>query len=439
MPEPELKSIDDYELLVSETLAPWTAMQRTALAAAMAERWLPAYEAFAKQEDWGDAAALRRMLDSIWGHVAGRTLDAPSRARYATQLHDSTPHMDDFDAEEALAAAVILNEALRSCGSPDNIVYALGAALSGFEAVAPDWAIDPDEQARLWRKAAIRGELKKQLAVIEQISAIRHFDEVTVEDLRKRLTSKELVGSVPARREPTGPAKVSNQALFEQYRRVIELDRRSPYRKPAPVPGTFVVEISNFGVWAGRYGRRRQILKGEYGAPADTLGMEALVRWSKARDAADKRIPNWGQPVAEMMDMIMQNPYSGLDVAAVDAPHPYGPSLRRLWLEAEARGENGDRAWDHIIAWARHRPDSWATEDQRKKKGKADAPALGDRFARAVTWTTTDDPEHAWTAVVDGAQWQIRIGDFPDDYLYSLVIDGVVVGSFHDWPDRWER
>jgi len=334
---------------------------------------------------------------------------------------------------------VILSEALRSCGTSDNHAFALGAALSGFEAVAPDWSIDPDEQPRLWRKSAIRGELKKQLIVLEHIGAIPHFDDATIKDLRRRLTSKELVGAVPARREPTGPAKVSNQALFEQYRRVIELDLRSPYRKPEPVPGTFVVEISNYGVWAGRYGRRRQILKGEYGAPADTLGIDALLRWNRARDAAELRMPDWGQTMAEMMDMIMQNPYSGLDVNAVDAPHPYGPSLRRLWVEAEARGEVGERAWDSIITWARHRPDSWAIEDQRKKKGKADAPALGDRFASAVVWSATDDPQHPWTANVDGAHWQIRIGDFPDDYLYRLVVNGEVVGAFHDWPDSWER
>ena len=60
-------------------------------------------------------------------------------------------------------------------------------------------------------------------------------------------------------------------------------------------------------------------------------------------------------------------------------------------------------------------------------------------MAREVVWSASGDPQHPWSAQVDGEAWQIRIGDFPDDYLYSLVVNGVVVGPFHDWPDRWTR
>jgi uncharacterized protein YjaG (DUF416 family) len=42
-----------------------------ALAAAAAERLLPLYEVFQKDEEWGDYGFLRRGLDSVWGVLAG--------------------------------------------------------------------------------------------------------------------------------------------------------------------------------------------------------------------------------------------------------------------------------------------------------------------------------------------------------------------------------
>jgi uncharacterized protein YjaG (DUF416 family) len=439
MDRDSLNSIDDYERFVAETIEPWTPAQRTALAASMAERWLPAYEAFSKAEKWGDAAALRRMLDSIWSHAAGRPLDSASRARFASQLHDSTPHMDDFDAEEALAAAVIFGEALKCCGTSDNLAFALGAAQSGFEAVAPDWAIDPDEQPRLWRKAAIRGELKKQLAVIEAVGALTRLDDDAIAALRRRLTSKELIGTVPRRREPTGPIALSNQALFERFRAVVESDIRTAPPPMDPSVGAHVLMIMNMSAWMGRYSRRRQILTGEYGPPADTLGIEALLAANRARDAAETRAPTWGLELQRALELTLGNPHARFDARSPEAPHGHGPSLRRLWIEATSHGESNDQAWERIIAWGRHRPESWALEDRRKKRGLADAPSLGERMARDVTWSASGDPRRPWTAQVGDERWHIGIGDFPDEHLYYLVVDDAVVGPFHDWPDRWTR
>jgi hypothetical protein len=56
-----------------------------------------------------------------------------------------------------------------------------------------------------------------------------------------------------------------------------------------------------------------------------------------------------------------------------------------------------------------------------------------------VAWTGTDDVEHPWAAEVDGQRWQARVNDFPDEVLYTLVVDGVAVGDFNDWPKRWLR
>jgi len=108
----ELKSIDDYESFINETIASWSPAQRVALAAAMAERWLPIYASFSSTYEWGDPASLHHCLDTIWNHLRGHVIAPMELARLAAQVYDSTPHMDDFDAYEALAACTILDDAL---------------------------------------------------------------------------------------------------------------------------------------------------------------------------------------------------------------------------------------------------------------------------------------------------------------------------------------
>src|SRR5262245_29014493 len=191
MANESLKTIDDYENFLSETLDSWSPHQRVALAAAMAERWLPAYQAFSDEAEWGDPSSLRRMLDAIWAHAAGRALKPADRGRYAVQLRDVTPHMDDFEAPEALAACMVLSDALDSCESNDNVFVTVRAALSGFEAAVPDWVFDPDDQPRLFRQVAARKELKKQLKVVEQVASIKSCDEQSIEALRSGLTAAD--------------------------------------------------------------------------------------------------------------------------------------------------------------------------------------------------------------------------------------------------------
>jgi hypothetical protein len=90
--------------------------------------------------------------------------------------------------------------------------------------------------------------------------------------------------------------------------------------------------------------------------------------------------------------------------------------------------------------WASHRPAVWQVEDRRKKKGLAHAaPELGDKLARALSWRSTDDPIYPWAAEVDGNSWRVRINDFPDECMYSLIIGSETAGDFHDWPETWQR
>jgi len=56
-----------------------------------------------------------------------------------------------------------------------------------------------------------------------------------------------------------------------------------------------------------------------------------------------------------------------------------------------------------------------------------------------VTWTRTDDVHQPLSAVVDGEAWTFRLGDFPAEPLYILLIDGEEVGSFDTWPAAWTR
>ena len=64
---------------------------------------------------------------------------------------------------------------------------------------------------------------------------------------------------------------------------------------------------------------------------------------------------------------------------------------------------------------------------------------MGAFLARELSWDTTDDLEYPWATEVEEEHWQIRLNDFPDDFMYSLVIDARDVGNFHDWPETWQR
>jgi uncharacterized protein YjaG (DUF416 family) len=62
-----------------------------ALAAAIAEHWLPAYESFSADEGWGDTASMRRSLEAVWGHVQGRMLAERDLLRHIEQLEEIIP------------------------------------------------------------------------------------------------------------------------------------------------------------------------------------------------------------------------------------------------------------------------------------------------------------------------------------------------------------
>ena len=446
MPKPDIRSIDDYDSYLQAALSDLRPEQRTAFTAAMAERYLPVYAAFAKAEDWGDPASMRSSLDAVWDHLRGQALTARDIDRHNGLVRDSTPHMDDFDPEEALdnaalAAAVLVGEALACCRRADNLAPAVQAAMSGFEAVLPGWSDDPEDQPRLWQKSAVRKEFSQQIWLLERVSAVERFDDDAVQALRREVVKPEHAGKIPKRKAPSGPPQVTNQVLFEQYRRMVEADLKSSGRSWGDLEMTPQLKaIQHFSQWAGRYSRRKNTIDGSYGLPADSAAQAALVARNQAIDRALIGTPDWDSTLNEWFGMMLRNQSGQTDAAALDEPHGYGPSLRRLWIEARNRGFAGEKAWEQITAWAYHRPAAWALEDQRKKKGLAHtAPGLVQALARRVEWTRARDSHMPWSTEMDGQRWQVRLNDFPDEPMYSLLVDGAEQGSFHDWPETWKR
>lgn len=434
MPYREVKNLDDYQILLTETLSKWSGAQHIALVAGLAERWLPAYASFSAAEDWGDAASLRRSLDAVWGHVAGRPLASKDASRHLGQIEELTPHMDDFDdAEAALIACVVLNDALRACSQPANTLsIAVHSMLCVFEGIVEEWPVEPAAEQRVWKKAVVRKELQSQLALLDEVAGLPNFTAETLDALRGRL-AKQAPKPKPAAK-PKGPTANTNQTLFEQYRRMVESDLKSRYRDPnEPEPGSYLFAITYLGYWLARYSRRMQTINGSYGRWADEAGQRALVARNRAVDADAEGHLEWVGDVREAIEMCLSTNVrmNVVDAGSVDAPHSSGPSMRRLWLEG---------GWKRIREWADHRPAAWESEDRRKKKGHTHvAPDLGALLACDIEWQPTTNPIHPWSAVVDGVTWRIRINDFPDKLLYTLLLSETSAGDFHDWPERWKR
>lgn len=62
---------------------------------------------------------------------------------------------------------------------------------------------------------------------------------------------------------------------------------------------------------------------------------------------------------------------------------------------------------------------------------------LQDALSRAVHWRKTADVDHPWEADVDGRLWRLRLGDYPAEDLFTLIIDGRELGSLNEVPTSW--
>jgi len=188
--------------------------------------------------------------------------------------------------------------------------------------------------------------------------------------------------------------------------------------------------------WLFRYLRMRDAMHRSAGfgdPPIDTVARDILMARHRAQDAETPGLPEWDPAVLEQARRWMARAHDlqRIDVKALEEMHSYGPSLRRVW--ADARSSGGD-PWEYIRNWALHIPKAFEHEGSASPNG-----GLAACLGRAIEWRSTEDHGFPWAAENEGQMYQIRLNDFPDEWMYSLVVDGVAMGDFHDWPAAWVR
>ncbi|EPX55580.1 hypothetical protein D187_009191 [Cystobacter fuscus DSM 2262] len=58
---------------------------------------------------------------------------------------------------------------------------------------------------------------------------------------------------------------------------------------------------------------------------------------------------------------------------------------------------------------------------------------------RKLKWEKTPDAFHPMRTEVDGQELRIRVGDFPEESLYTLLAGDQELAQFDDWPKTWQR
>lgn len=56
-----------------------------------------------------------------------------------------------------------------------------------------------------------------------------------------------------------------------------------------------------------------------------------------------------------------------------------------------------------------------------------------------LAWKRGPHPTFPYEAKFHGERLVIRLNDFPDEKLYTLIVNDEEVDSFDDWPDQWAK
>jgi len=56
-----------------------------------------------------------------------------------------------------------------------------------------------------------------------------------------------------------------------------------------------------------------------------------------------------------------------------------------------------------------------------------------------IVWKKRDNPVIPYFVVFEGVNCVIRVNDFPEETLYTLMIEDGETFDFDDWPAQWKR
>jgi hypothetical protein len=62
-----------------------------------------------------------------------------------------------------------------------------------------------------------------------------------------------------------------------------------------------------------------------------------------------------------------------------------------------------------------------------------------DYFKTNIRWDKTEDPFFPYKALINEILLKLRLNDFPEEPMYTLIVNNEAFESFDDWPSTWFR
>ncbi|CAM4308939.1 hypothetical protein BIW53_03345 [Pseudoalteromonas byunsanensis] len=56
-----------------------------------------------------------------------------------------------------------------------------------------------------------------------------------------------------------------------------------------------------------------------------------------------------------------------------------------------------------------------------------------------LAWFPTKNAEYPLQAELKGVTYTVRINDFPEEPMYSIICENEVIGDLDDWPSNWDK
>ncbi len=60
-------------------------------------------------------------------------------------------------------------------------------------------------------------------------------------------------------------------------------------------------------------------------------------------------------------------------------------------------------------------------------------------FSKKIVWQENKNPEYPYVASSNGRTLKLRINDFPEENLYTLLENEKEIADFDDFPANWEK